>query len=170
MTGFYGGFYAASAAHRRRRMLQEQEEEERMTRYSSDDLNDNWEFKIIRSETAEFRKPEVFQQLLQEESIAGWQLVEKLDDMRIRLKRPASARKRDAMLPEGYDPYRTRFGASTRPIMLVILVLGLAIAVGAVILPLILQESEIITSLVAGIGVIILLVAVIIMIFIRFRR
>jgi 1,4-alpha-glucan branching enzyme len=42
----------------------------------------------------------------------GWELLEKLDDGRVRFKRPVSARRRDGMLPRGVDPYRTRYGMS----------------------------------------------------------
>ncbi len=168
MFGFYGGPHAA--ARKRRRMLEEEEEEERMTRYSSDDLNEDWEFKIVRSETAEFRKAEVFQQLLQEEAISGWRLVEKLDDMRIRFKRPASARKRDAMLPEGIDPYRTRFGSSSRSIILVFLLLGVTAVLSAGVLPLFTQSNDTTVSLVVGIGIVFTLVAVISLMIVRMRR
>ena len=77
----HGAFVAVHAAQEQRR--RDQEEEEEMTRYSTDELDDNWEFKIVRSETGAFRRPEVFQSLLQEESIAGWELVEKLDNRRM---------------------------------------------------------------------------------------
>ena len=55
-----------------------------MTKYTSEDLDKNWEFKIVRSTYPALRKPEVFQALLEEESLAGWELVEKLDDRRVR--------------------------------------------------------------------------------------
>lgn len=114
------GIHAAAAAEKRRRQQQE-EEEERMTPYSSDELNGEWEFKIVRSESRAFRKPDVFQRLLNEESIAGWQLLEKLDNSRVRFKRPISARKRDNMLPQGLDPYRTQVGSDTRKTLLFII-------------------------------------------------
>ncbi|MBN2499399.1 MAG: hypothetical protein JXB38_01450 [Anaerolineales bacterium] len=81
-----------------------------MTKYTSDELDGNWEFKIVRSASAAFRKPEVLQQVLAEEAMAGWELLEKLDDSRLRLKRPRDARKRDDRLPPGVDPYRTYYG------------------------------------------------------------
>jgi len=82
-----------------------------MTRYSNDDMDGNWEFKIVRSGSNAFRRPEVFQNLVEEEAIAGWQLVEKLDNGRVRFKRPQDARRNDAMLPPDIDPYRTQFDA-----------------------------------------------------------
>ncbi|NUM47386.1 MAG: hypothetical protein HUU38_22015 [Anaerolineales bacterium] len=105
-----GAHIAAHAAAQKRQ--QEQEEEERMTRYNPEEVNGDWEFKIVRCATEQFKKPEVFQQMVEEESLAGWQLLEKLDNNRVRFKRPVSARKRDAMLPAGVDPYRTQFGIS----------------------------------------------------------
>jgi hypothetical protein len=123
--GIHGAHIAAAAAEKRRREQQE-EEEERMTPYSGDELNNEWEFKIVRSATGAYRKSDVFQRLLNEESIAGWQLLEKLDNSRIRFKRPKSARKRDNMLPQGFDPYRTQMGSDTRRTLFIILGVGIA--------------------------------------------
>jgi hypothetical protein len=98
---------AAAAAARRRR---EEEEEEHMTTYTPRDLAENWEFKILRSNTGAFKDPAVMQRYLEEEARAGWTLVEKFDNSRIRLKRPAAARQQDAQCT--FDPYRTRVGIS----------------------------------------------------------
>jgi hypothetical protein len=46
------------------------------------------------------------QRYLAEEAQAGWTLVEKFDNSRIRLKRPAVARQQDSQCT--FDPYRTR--------------------------------------------------------------
>ena len=119
----HGAFIAAHQA--RERQKQDELEEEEMTKYTPEELETNWEFKIVRSETGAFRKPEVFQALLQEESIAGWELVEKLDNRRVRFKRRKESRRRDATLPPGYDPYRTNFGSATARTTIVI---GIAIA------------------------------------------
>ena len=102
------GAAAAAAAARRRR----EEEEELMTPYSREELENDWEFKIIRSQTGAFRKQEALQKLMEEEAQAGWQLVEKFDNSRARFKRPRSARQRDAQLPAGVDPYRVHYGIS----------------------------------------------------------
>jgi hypothetical protein len=99
-----GGAAAAAAAE-----LARQEEEE-MTPYSSKDLAEDWEFKILRSATNGFRDPAWLNAVLREEARAGWTLVEKFDDGRVRLKRPAAARAKDASL--GFDPYRTWAGMS----------------------------------------------------------
>jgi hypothetical protein len=122
-----GAHIAAHAAARKRKL--QQEEEERMTRYNSEELNHDWEFKIVRSTVNHFRKPETFAQLVEEEAISGWELLEKLDDGRVRFKRPVSQRKRDAMLPAGIDPYRTQFGISEGTLGILI-VLGIFLVLG----------------------------------------
>jgi hypothetical protein len=114
----HGATIAAHAANEARRR-QEQEEEE-MTKYTSEDLDQNWEFKIVRASYPVFRKPGVFQVLLEEEALAGWELVEKLDDRRIRFKRRKEVRRKDATLPPGIDPYRTQYGTNTNTIGIVV--------------------------------------------------
>jgi len=115
-AGASAGASAAAAAERQRRM---REEEEEMTPYSPTELAQDWEFKIVRSAMGGFRKPAFLQQVLDDEARAGWVLVEKFDNSRIRLKRPAKARERDGKLD--FDPYRTEAGASQSTIALVII-------------------------------------------------
>ena len=126
-----GGVVAAAAAAKRRQMLLA--EEENMASYTQDDLRNDWEFKIVRSGTAAFRKPEVLNKLLEEEAQTGWVMLEKLDDSRIRFKRPRSARAKDAYLPDGVDPYRTQYGTlATRQVKLVGILIGLVVvSIGA---------------------------------------
>lgn len=71
-----------------------------------------WEFKIVRASSDLFREQAVLQQLCQEEAKAGWILLEKLDDRRIRFKRLIALRNvlDETQLP--YDPYRSHYGAS----------------------------------------------------------
>ena len=52
-----GAVTAATAAAERQRMY---EEEEQMTRYSDDELQNDWKFKIVRAYRAVFAKPEAF--------------------------------------------------------------------------------------------------------------
>jgi hypothetical protein len=118
---------AAAAAAARQRML---EEEEQMTPYSPDDLAHDWEFKIVRANTDVFGNPATFKRLVDDEARAGWQLVEKFDNQRVRFKRPLSARQGDAHLPPGVDPYRVHYGLSEGLFVLVIL----AIVFGAMAL------------------------------------
>ncbi len=115
---------AAAAAKKRK-----DEEEEKMSTYKSDDL-DGWEFKIVRSNTGRFRNYDAVNLLCQEEAQAGWEMVEKFDDQRIRFKRRVDKRSMDAHLQT--DPYRTSVGAGTNTS--VMLVLGLAILLGGLAL------------------------------------
>jgi len=105
----YGSHVAIHAAANRLRK-KEFEEEENMTRYSQSDLDNDWEFKIVRSTFGAFRKPQVLKSLLEEEAQAGWEMVEKFDEYRVRFKRPKGAKENDGMLPDYVDPYRTQYG------------------------------------------------------------
>jgi hypothetical protein len=97
---------AANAAAAAKRLADQEEEE--MTPYSPKDLADDWQFKILRSATGKFRNAVWMHAVLQEEARAGWTLVEKFDNARLRLKRPASARRGDGALD--FDPLRTWVG------------------------------------------------------------
>src|SRR4051794_14114184 len=101
------GATAAAAAARRRR---EQQEEEIMSSYNQRELAEDWEFKILRANTAIFRKPERLRAILEDEKRGGWVFVEKFDDKRIRLKRPASVNSVEQDFSSNYDPYRTQVG------------------------------------------------------------
>jgi hypothetical protein len=105
---------AAAAAARRAR-----EEEEHMTGYTPSDLAGGWQFKIMRSSTGAFRHPERLREMLEQESRAGWVMVEKFDSQRVRLKRPGAASAGDAAL--GADPYRTTYGISDSKLVVIIL-------------------------------------------------
>src|ERR1700677_85304 len=121
------GAAAAAAAEARRR-----QEEEEMTSYSENDLSEGWEFKILRSNMNAFRKPENLKKYLEEEGRAGWVLVEKFDDKRLRLKRPASARRGDAALD--FDPYRTQVGLSDTGMVFMILGIVFGAIIGVLVL------------------------------------
>jgi hypothetical protein len=109
-----------------------EEEEEVLTRYESQEDNVNapenapsnanpkspsnpvnlkvWEYKIVRASSDLFRNPAIFHKLCREEEEFGWILLEKLDDRRVRFKRPIALR--DAPRPNlpPFDPYRTHYG------------------------------------------------------------
>jgi len=125
-----GGAAAAAAAARKRR---ERQEEEERTSYTSEEWAEGWEFKIVRSSTGAFRTPAFLRAVLDEEQRAGWTLVEKFDNGRIRLKRPASARASDPTL--GCDAYRTHVGLSEWKLALCILggVLGALALIGSIV-------------------------------------
>ena len=93
---------------------EQRRQEEEMATYTDADLQEDWEFKILRCNTAAFRKPEVLEKACQEEAVAGWTLVEKFDNQRLRFKRPLSAREHDSSL--GFDPYRILYGMSNAAI------------------------------------------------------
>lgn len=97
-------------------------EEEELTTYRKEDLEQGWEYKILRSALGEFGKPEVFSRAVETERMGGWELVEKFDDERVRFRRPIAARTKDTMLPAGYDPYRTRHGMSEGVIALWVII------------------------------------------------
>jgi hypothetical protein len=123
MTAGASAGAAAAAAEQRRRLL---EEEEEMTHYTPDELKDDWEFKIVRANTNAFRKPAKLQRLQDEEARAGWTMLEKLDDARVRFRRPRSARANDALLPPDVDPYRSYWGLS--PLWFAVLVVAITLA------------------------------------------
>jgi hypothetical protein len=90
-----------------------------------------WEFKILRAEADLFSSPAVLQQACDEEAIAGWILLEKLDDRRLRFKRPIAMREVIDPQTLGFDPYRSVYGGSRRwPQRLLV-----AIGVVALLLP-----------------------------------
>lgn len=131
--GYVGGAVAATtaAAEKERRRKLMQAEEENMTDYTHDDLASDWEFKIVRSDSGAFRRPEVLSELVEQEAQAGWVMLEKFDDGRVRFKRPRTAQARDPFLPAGVDPYRTHYGSFfTRRAALVTLMMGLLFLVG----------------------------------------
>lgn len=91
----------------------EEVEEENLTRYESNISSEQpkgWEFKILRTNGSGFRSRKILTKVCAEESQAGWILLEKLDDHRLRFRRPVSARDRDNQCK--IDPYRTRYGIS----------------------------------------------------------
>lgn len=91
-----------------------------MTSYDARELAEDWEFKILRSTTGIFGKPERLREVLEEEGRAGWVLVEKFDNQRIRLKRPVTARANDELLD--FDPYRTNTGITDAKLAVIIVV------------------------------------------------
>jgi hypothetical protein len=119
---------SAATAAAARKAAQMRQEEEEMTAYQSNDM-DGWEFKIVRANSRKFKSAETIRILCEEEAPAGWEMVEKFDDSRIRFKRRTNMRARDQYLPAGsVDPYRTLVGTSETGI--VVLVLGLCAALG----------------------------------------
>ena len=63
------------------------------------------EYKIVQSNTPMFASRERLRDIMAEEARAGWDLVEKLDNYKLRFQRDISHRAHDAQLD--FDPYRT---------------------------------------------------------------
>jgi hypothetical protein len=118
---------AAAAAAAKRRIEQEEEE---MTNYNREDL-EGWEFKIIRANSRKFKTAEAVRRLCAEEARAGWEMMEKFSDSRIRFKRRVEKRADDAHLD--IDPYRTHIGISETGIVLVVLSVLAAVALAGVL-------------------------------------
>jgi hypothetical protein len=96
---------------RKHKMQQELQEEEQLTRYDSTppaEQAKGWEFKILRTSGNGFRGSKTLRRVCQEESQAGWILLEKLDNHRLRFRRPLSAREQDHLC--SIDPYRCYYG------------------------------------------------------------
>ncbi len=124
MSGAVAGASAAAIAAQKKRE-QERKEEEEMTKYESDDLQ-GWEFKIVRSSTGKFNNYEKVQKVMQEEAKAGWELLEKFDDNRMRFKRKIEKRASDRNLE--IDPYRTNYGMNENTIAALIVISALVLA------------------------------------------
>lgn len=101
---------AAAAAARQKRLMEE--EEEQLTPYSHEELDDNWEFKIVRASTDLFADPQSLQQVVNEEGRSGWVLLEKFDNNRLRFKRRRGAGASLYGLNPEIDPYRSHVGVS----------------------------------------------------------
>ncbi len=121
MLAASGGAAAAAAAERLRQI-----EEEEMTGYRARELSEDWEFKILRSSFGAFRSSEKLLAILEEEKRGGWIFVEKFDNQRIRLKRPASAKTVVGEFADNYDPYRTEISNVSGPMVLAILAVSAA--------------------------------------------
>jgi hypothetical protein len=106
MSAATSGAVAAAAAYKQ--MIDE--EEEIMTKYSPEEL-EKWEFKILRSNFGSFGNLQTLQQVLEEEKQAGWELVEKFDNTRLRFKRRIEERSHDSS--RTIDPYRSTHGAGS---------------------------------------------------------
>jgi hypothetical protein len=86
-----------------------------------------YEYKVMRSATGSFRNRETLARMLDEEHEAGWELAEKLDDRRVRLKRSVEHRAADSS--RTFDPYRTTFGMGEAAFALLVTVGTLGVLV-----------------------------------------
>ena len=88
-----------------------------------------WEFKIVRSSRDLFRDPQIFERVCVEESQAGWILLEKLDDRRIRFKRPIALREILNAEMLTIDPYRSHYGSTANPGLWVAAIVSLVLLI-----------------------------------------
>jgi hypothetical protein len=102
----------------------------KVTRKDSNPLM-GWEFKIVRASSDLFRNPAIFHRLCQEEAESGWILLEKLDDHRVRFKRPIAMGNILKSETPRIDPYRSQYGPNGNWILWV----GGAVFLIAMILP-----------------------------------
>ncbi len=119
---------AGAAAAKRRQ--EQQEEEEKKTGYRQEDIQ-GWEFKIVRSMFGRFSNPTILRKVCDEEARAGWEMIEKFDNSRIRFKRKVDRRHSDPTL--GYDAYRTAYGIGEGRFALVIIAV-VVFVIGLVVL------------------------------------
>jgi len=68
------------------------------------------EYKVVQSTTPLFAKLQNIEAIMAEEAKAGWQLVEKYDNYKLRLQRNISHRANDKAL--AFDAYRSQVGVS----------------------------------------------------------
>lgn len=69
------------------------------------------EFKTVQAQTPLFADTKKMQEILAEEAKAGWDLLEKEDNYRIKLQRSVDNRSNDGNL--SIDPYRSTVGVSS---------------------------------------------------------
>ncbi len=102
------GEHVAIQIARERRMAIIEEEE--MTKYNESGRQIDYEYKILRSNNNVFAKRSTLERVKAEEALAGWELIEKFDNKRLRFRRPIAAQRQDDQLPPGIDAYRTQYG------------------------------------------------------------
>jgi hypothetical protein len=88
---------------------------------------------VLRAASDAFGKPDVLRQALEEEARAGWVMVEKFDDRRLRLKRRADARTNDYAADT--DPCRTYYGQTPQQQGMQVLawIVGVTLALAGVV-------------------------------------
>lgn len=69
------------------------------------------EYKVMQAQTPLFSETAKMHEVLEQEAKAGWQLLEKEDNYRIKLQRNVSHRENDKNL--GFDAYRSTVGVSS---------------------------------------------------------
>lgn len=127
MSGAAGAAAAAAAAKRREALrLEEEQETTPMT------TDPQFEYKIMRTAWGTFENRARLQSVLDQEAPAGWDLCEKLDERRLRLRRPVECREQDA--DRAQDPYRIWVGPSENALgLLVVASIVMMMVVGLIV-------------------------------------
>ncbi len=130
MAPMIAGFVSTAAIAAARKRMRE---EEKMTKYSTNDL-EGWEFKIVRAYTRKFKSREMIEKVRLEEAKAGWELLEKFDDYRLRFKRRVEKRAMDKYLEA--DPYRSQMAISKGSVIAIIvsvliMLIGILVLIGS---------------------------------------
>ena len=133
----------------------QKEEEERTIRELQHRYGRAWEFKVLRGTLFAFGNPDRLQEALTEESAAGWELAQRLDDNRLILRRPVAARENDVLLGDNYNPYREHYGSGH--VWLITVAIGLVL-LGGVALLLFQVKSSALTLIILGVIVVLALI------------
>ena len=121
---------------------QQKREESLLAELISQDKEDKYEFKVLKGYLGAFRKPERLQRVLEEERRSQWEMVIKLDDERLIMRRPRRSQAYDAMGTD-IDPYRTQIGTGSTSIGKgVAVVLGLLVLAAGVGLFIVMRGSS----------------------------
>ncbi|MCB1665796.1 MAG: hypothetical protein KDI28_08425 [Pseudomonadales bacterium] len=83
------------------------------------------EYKVVQASTPYFAKWQNIESVMAEEAKAGWRLLEKCDNYKLRLQRDISHRANDKAL--GFDPYRSQVGLNNAVVYGVTTVVTLAV-------------------------------------------
>lgn len=102
-----------------------------------------WEYKIVRASSDLFRNPAIFHKLCREEGEIGWILLEKLDDRRVRFKRPIALRDAPRANLPPFDPYRSHYGPMSNAMTWAMAIVFLS----AIVLPAVLGYALVSTTL-----------------------
>jgi hypothetical protein len=104
-----------------------------MTRVSPHELATDWEFKIVRTTFGAIRRPSNRKQLAEEEARHSWEMLEELDNDRVRFKRPRSAQLPEDRSEPATDPCRSQsWGYAPRDLITSLLV-GSLLVLGATV-------------------------------------
>ncbi len=117
---YVGGAAAAAAIAAEAERVRQEEEE--MTSYSPKGPGRRLGIQDPPLELRRVPQAGASAPILEQEKRGGWVLVEKFDDSRIRLKRPAGTKVVEDDFADGYDPYRTSVGTPSAAFIIAILV------------------------------------------------